>query len=68
MDKTEYAFPQPSATHSYPCSEGGLTLLDYFAAKALQGLLACENVSGGSVELTQLSYTYARDMMEARKK
>lgn len=68
MDKIEYAFPQGQQVGSVSVSEGGLTLLDYFAAKVLQGLLACENVSGGSIELTQLSYTYAKDMMEARKK
>lgn len=51
----------------------GMTLLDYFAAAALQGLLASVNNNGqliptGNEGLSCKSYEYAEAMLQARKK
>lgn len=45
----------------------GMTLRDYFAAKALQGLLACPEVGGKVWEFVELAYQYADAMLKARK-
>lgn len=43
------AFPQPCTHNGYPASSqygyagGGITIRDYFAAKALAGMLSCED-------------------------
>lgn len=56
------AFPQPIN----PREQGrGMTLRDYFAAKAMQGLLASE-VNAGLKAFAKQSYVMADAMMEAR--
>jgi hypothetical protein len=45
----------------------GMTLRDYFAAKALQGLLCDGNVRANIDAFAQSSYRLADAMMEARK-
>jgi hypothetical protein len=47
-------------------SQGGMTLRDYFAAKAMQGFISC----GGpcNIELdTKAAYIWADEMMKARE-
>ena len=59
----EAAFPNPHRT-----DELGMTLRDYFAAKALQGMLA--ESGGGALHNTNLSefaYLIADAMMKARE-
>ena len=49
----------------------GMDLIDYFAAKAMQGLLATipyENSCISDYEIAEQSYKIAAAMMEARKK
>jgi hypothetical protein len=46
--------------------EEGMTLRDYFAAKAMQGL--CANGSTKATEIAQAAYIVADAMLEARKK
>lgn len=64
-NKTEYAFP-----HTYDAL--GMTLRDYFAAKALQGLIA-ENLEDDDPHgkhpdtLAAWAYKYADAMLNARK-
>lgn len=78
------AFPEKRQVHraGYATSEfhpvGGMTLRDYFAAKALQGLLSCAgpvikaNDNGtfeylrGRDALPGLAYEYADAMLKAR--
>jgi hypothetical protein len=56
------AFPQPIN----PREQGrGMSLRDYFAAKAMQGLLASE-VNAGLKAFAKQSYVMADAMMEAR--
>lgn len=43
------------------------TMRDYFAARALQGILADSNVVRSNEELAKWSYFMADAMMEARK-
>jgi hypothetical protein len=49
-----------------PYQEGGMTLRDYFAAKAMQGILTDSEIVMGATEIADLSYKYADAMMEAR--
>lgn len=64
------AFPcsalQPGGPTMYADSEG-MTLRDYFAAKALQGMLA-ENGGGAmsNVKLAEWAYDIADSMLKAR--
>jgi hypothetical protein len=45
----------------------GMTLRDYFAAKALQGLLANPDTAGDLKEFPRWAYTYADIMLRARE-
>lgn len=51
--------------------EGGLSIRDWFAGMALQGLLAhivgVENANGRASKYAERSYQYADAMLEARK-
>jgi hypothetical protein len=44
----------------------GMTLRDYFAAKALQGILTDAEIAMGISEIAELAYKYADAMMAAR--
>ena len=50
--------------------EGGMTLRDYFAAKAMQGELSCQSVDGGARhdinKLAVHAYRIADSMLKAR--
>lgn len=68
-NKNEPAFPCPMI----PCDDHGgftevrftgLTIRDYFAAHALQGMLARENHY--TTDAAEVSYAYADAMMKAR--
>jgi hypothetical protein len=45
----------------------GMTLRDYFAAKAMQGMMSDPNIDMHSSEVAKLSYQMANAMMKARK-
>ena len=49
-------------------NEHGMTLRDYFAAMALQGLLACPKGEGENEKYAQWSYEYADAMLAERGK
>ena len=51
-------------SYFYQRDEKGMDLRDYFAAKALQGILACDY--SVNQEPAKLAYAYADEMMEAR--
>lgn len=72
MDKTKYAFPQEQQVGAVSVSEGGLTLLDYFAAKAMAAQMAnpfiTERFGINHDVIVKESYMLANAMMEARKK
>lgn len=66
MSKGEYAFPH-GVEHLHPPVTAGMTLRDYFAAKAMQGLLAGRLQS---VELGVIAgdcYKMADVMLKARQ-
>lgn len=73
MRNNEMAFPCPMSEQTYSnqdCEpfQGGMTLRDYFAAKALQGYFS--NVDRGAFsyeEWAKASYEAADAMLEARK-
>jgi hypothetical protein len=57
------AFPQTVGNeHCF-----GMMLRDYFAAKALQGMLADSDLKATPKEFAQLAYAMANAMLEARK-
>jgi len=60
----EQAFPNPHRT-----DETGMTLRDYFATKAMQGMLASGNLprSVKDDELSAAAYNSAAAMMKARE-
>jgi hypothetical protein len=62
MSTEQQAFPAVVDGYLYD----GMTLRDYFAATAMQGLLANGNTRGAN--LIRLSYQIADEMMEERNK
>jgi hypothetical protein len=46
---------------------GGMTLRDYFAAKAMQGLLSDTSIKGAVLEFAARSYVMADAMLAARE-
>jgi hypothetical protein len=62
------AFPLVSDTYSAVRSEG-MTLRDYFAAKAIQGMFASGNLpkSVQDDELASVAYEFADAMLKARE-
>jgi hypothetical protein len=44
----------------------GMTLRDYFAAAALQGLLSDSNTGGSDSQFAESAYAYADAMLKAR--
>lgn len=59
------AFPMAHPSENTRFIDAGMDLRDYFAAKALQGILAC-NYSIEE-EPAILAYQYADEMMKARE-
>ena len=61
----EQAFPN----YKYDVNDRGMTLRDYFAAKAMQGMLASGNLpkSVKDDELSVAAYNLANAMMKARE-
>jgi len=52
--------------HGQPPNDEGMDLRDYFAAKALQGLLNEAHNDYSDQAITELAYSLANAMMEAR--
>ena len=75
MNKTENpaAFPWANdADKQYNWIHRGMTLRDYFAAKAMQGLVTASHNDGGCVKcddkyIAPLAYEIADEMMKARE-
>lgn len=62
------AFPFPSDADSGEPGDTGMTLRDYFAAKALQGLIASFPTSlPPAVMASEAAYQYADAMLKARE-
>jgi len=64
------AFPRPSSQahqHGMHNPQEGMTLRDYFAAKALQGLLSNRNAEAAIDEFAAKSYRMADAMLKARE-
>lgn len=63
------AFPVQSNGCGGSMFGNGMTLRDYLAAKAMQGLLASEDNGGlSSGSIAKSAYDHADAMLEARKK
>lgn len=71
------AFPTTKESHLMICSEG-MTLRDYFAAKAMQGIYACPvqlyRADGSplpeiitSADIAKMAYEEADEMLKARE-
>jgi hypothetical protein len=62
----DHAFPVPGLVQKgYPVT--GMSLRDYFAAKAMQGMLSCDKSKGMFEDFAQSAYKMADAMLEARK-
>ncbi len=59
---TEYAFPDPHLTHIK-----GMSLRDYFAAKAMQGLYASSYYKESYATISEMAYKQADAMMKERE-
>ena len=77
MDNTNWsAFPQYIVSNNETYVQGGMTLRDYFAAKAMQGLIAHEerakqlgshNLGDFDERVAVAAYRYADAMLKARE-
>jgi hypothetical protein len=65
MMKNIPAFPVTNTSHQ---DWLGMTLRDYFAAKALQGVMACNGIYEDEKKLAQWCYEQADAMLEVREK
>jgi hypothetical protein len=62
------AFPQFVISNFGAHVEGGMTLRDYFAAKALQGFIGTETEGGMLYDrVAEVAYLYADAMLKARQ-
>ncbi|WP_316576642.1 hypothetical protein [Morganella morganii] len=64
------AFPLPPSEHMY--ADAGMTLRDYFAAKAMQGVLSNDQckpfgMSASATDIAKKSYLMADEMLRARE-
>ena len=60
------AFPRTGADgHTSP--QTGMTLRDYFAAAALQGMLTDSCIQGSDSQFAESAYSYADAMLKARE-
>ena len=70
--KTTLAFPMSALVYNYDDKtpdtivNEGMTLRDYFAAKAMQGLLSNRNAEAAIDEFATKSYRMADAMLKAR--
>ena len=53
--------------HGFEVSSGGMTLRDYFAAKAMQGIISSECNYGACSDLASDAYSIADAMLRARE-
>jgi hypothetical protein len=68
-----HAFPGPYMTPSGSLEvvfkQGGMTMRDYFAAKAMQGILACESDTQlSAIDCAAFAYAQADAMLAERVK
>lgn len=55
----------PTTASNYTDDQPGLTKREYFAAMAMQGLLACPDVNGSQSELASHSINFADALLSA---
>lgn len=60
------AFPLSTSSGSNTPNSNGMTLRDYFAAKAMQGMLSDPNIQGTPEEFSIRAYAVANAMIQAR--
>jgi hypothetical protein len=61
------AFPQVSIDQNGDLHQPGLSMRDYFAAKAMQGLLADQTIKTEPEEFAYEAYNMADAMLKARQ-
>lgn len=65
--ETDLAFPSSKVVLGKTFNHDGMDLRDYFAAKAIQGLLANPDHVWGETTYAKFAYTLADKMLEARE-
>ncbi|HHT3488394.1 TPA: hypothetical protein ACTYMW_005350 [Enterobacter hormaechei] len=63
----ETAFPTKESNYEKIWSSPGMTLRDYFAAKAMQGIISSECNYGAFSDLASDAYSIADAMLRARE-
>ena len=66
MTKEVYIYPQALKDGDVASSEGGITLLDYFAGLAMQGLASTRNYN--PEDIAKIAYYFAEEMMKERER
>lgn len=67
--KNESVFPQTKTAGDVSLSVGGMTLRDYFAAKAMQALIEKDNNCGRvNQDVADTAYWYADAMLAQRER
>ncbi len=61
------AFPNAVVTTNDGWVHPRMTMRDYFAAKAMQGILTDPEIVMGATEIAELSFKYADAMLKARE-
>lgn len=67
VDAGGYAFPHSYANGEY-VTDGGMSLLDYFAGQALLGLLSSPGDLPSKQMYAETAYEFAKQMIETRRK
>lgn len=65
---TEYTQAFPTAIPDNAFFQEGMTLRDYFAAKAMAGLLSNPHCINNPEHVARMSYMHADEILEARSK
>jgi hypothetical protein len=61
------AFPKTKTAGNVSITDGGMTLRDYFAAKAMQGLVSDSQVDMAFCDMAKWSYSMADAMLAERE-
>lgn len=66
--KCEFRCDPPAFPHGEKAQSRGMTLLDYFAGRALTGLMTGGLVPGSEVSIALTAYRVAEAMLQVRKR
>jgi hypothetical protein len=65
---TKHKIPTDGNHDAFPCVQQGLTKREYFAAMAMQGMLACDEIEGDATTVARYSLQMADALIEELNK